>query len=119
MKTIVHRFSNINAAIEYKVGTNAQENTHILEQANMNDMWFHANEHSSCHVIAKMPSSSQILTKKQTMTIIKMGCMLCKQHTNKLKALKSVVMSYTTVKNIELCTQAGTVNTQNLKTLTV
>ena len=117
MKNIVHRFPNINGTIEYTVGTNAQENTHILQQANMNDLWFHANDHSSCHVIAKVPS--QTLTKKQTMTIIKMGCMLCKQHTNKLKALKDIAISYTTVKNIEICTQAGTVNTQNLKTLTV
>ena len=119
MKHIVHSFSNIPVAIEYYIGNNARENTHILNLASRQDIWFHAEDHPSCHVIARVPQNSIKLTKKQKMTIIKMGCMLCKSNTNSLKNEKNINMNYTEVKNVEKSETAGTVYTSNLKVYTV
>lgn len=112
MKHIYHSFQNINIQIEYWIGTNARENTHIIGLSNREDIWFHAQDHPSCHVIARIPRG---LTKKQKMTIVKMGCMLCKQHTNKLRPNKYVDMNYTEVKNLTPLETDGTVLTSNLK----
>ena len=119
MKHIIHSFSNIPVAIGYYVGTNKRENTHILDLANKQDIWFHAEDSPSCHVIARVPGPSIKLTKKQKMTIIKMGCLLCKSNTNNLKNQKQIGINYTEVKNIEKSETEGTVYTSNLKVYTV
>jgi predicted ribosome quality control (RQC) complex YloA/Tae2 family protein len=116
MKHIYHSFQNINIQIEYWIGTNARENTHIIGLSNREDIWFHAQDHPSCHVIARIPRG---LTKKQKMTIVKMGCMLCKQHTNKLKNETKLQINYTQIKNITKSETEGTVLTCNLKTYAV
>lgn len=113
MKNIYHRFPNIPIQIEYRVGCNARENTLLINESNANDIWFHAADHSSCHVIARMPQTT--LTKKQVNTIIKMGCVLCKQHTNKLKSEKNIEFNYTKVKYISPTDVDGVVQTENLK----
>lgn len=117
MKNIIHTFSNIPMSIQFSVGCNSRENTHLIDLAKHTDLWFHAQDHPSCHVIAYVPNIK--LTKKQTMTIVKMGCMLCKQHTNKLKHEKKIEFSYTQIKNITKSETEGTVFTSNLKTYTI
>ena len=115
MKHIIHRFSNIPFAIEYYIGMNTRENIYILDLAYMHDIWFHAEEHSSCHVIARVPKSPKYMTKKQRSTIIKMGCVLCKVNTNSLRNQKNIHINYTEVKNMKISKTDGTVCTKNLR----
>ena len=114
MKHIIHSFSNIPFAIEYHIGKNSRENTHILNLADRNDLWFHAKNYPSCHVIAHIPRTIK-LTKKQRMTIIKMGCMLCKINTHSLINYHKIGINYTEIKNIEKSEIDGTVHPHNLK----
>ena len=118
MRTIIHRFPNINAPVHYHIGTNAQENSHLVEQSKLHDLWFHAEEQSSCHVVAILPPIPN-MTKKQYTTIIKMGATLCKHNTNKLKKEKNVSIHYTRIKDITLTDTPGMVYTENLKTVIV
>ena len=116
MKNIVHIFSNIPGPVQFSIGSNARENTYLIDLANRTDIWFHAQDYPSCHVIAQMPNN---LSKKQKMTIVKMGSRLCKQHTNKLKNEISLQINYTEVKNLVKSEIEGTIFTSNLKTYIV
>jgi len=116
MKNIIHTFSNIPTQIHFSIGCNARENTYLIDLANRTDIWFHAQDHPSCHVIAKMPDK---LNKKQTMTVIKMGARLCKEHTNKLKHEKAIEINYTPVKNLIKSEKDGTVFTSHTKSYVV
>ena len=88
-----------NIQVKYVIGQDSHENTEILQNADENDYWFHAELSSSCHVIANVPASVKTVKKWKT-HIIKKGALLCKQHTNKLKSLQNVVIIYTSIKNI-------------------
>jgi predicted ribosome quality control (RQC) complex YloA/Tae2 family protein len=119
MKHIIHCFSNIPVAIEYYIGCNTRENSYILDMARIHDLWFHVEQGTSCHVLARIPRGFIKLTKKQRITIIKMGCILCKINTTGLKEQSNVKINYTEVKNIEKSEQDGVLYTKNLKVYTV
>ena len=52
MKRVVTRFiPSLKINIVYKIGTCAKNNFELIDQANTNDLWFHLNNESSCHVI--------------------------------------------------------------------
>ena len=38
---------------EIIIGKNAHENSMILENADLNDYWFHLSDYPSCHIICK------------------------------------------------------------------
>lgn len=116
MKKFAHRFSNIKTPIEFSIGCNARENDTIIDLADKNDIWFHVQDHPSCHVIASIPKE---MTKKQIITIVKMGSNLCVNHTNKLKKEKKLVVIYTTVKHLQKTNVLGTVNASELKSIQV
>jgi predicted ribosome quality control (RQC) complex YloA/Tae2 family protein len=90
---------NIPEEIKYYIGKNALNNEEIIDLANPNDIWIHAKNVSSCHVIACIPENLD-LSKKQKKTIIKKGFELCKQNTLKLRNEKNVNFINTQVKNI-------------------
>ena len=46
-----------NSSIDFSVGKNKHDNIDIIRQASPNDIWFHLEEASSCHVIAHLPPS--------------------------------------------------------------
>ena len=119
MKHIIHSFSNIPIAIEYYIGVNKRENTYIFDLASIYDIWFHAEEYPSCHVIARVPGKSINLSKKQKSTIIKMGCQLCKKHSSYLKDRLQISICYTEVKYVEKSEITGTINTKHLRSYTV
>ena len=50
------------------------------------DLWFHAKDVSSCHVVCEVPDD--IKKKKELMYIIKIGALLCKNNTQKLVLLQ-------------------------------
>lgn len=86
------------------VGENAEENDQLIVKAKQNDMWFHLEDFSSCHVI-------MTCTKKYPVTkpMIKYCAELCKQNT-KYKLYKNISVNYCLIKNVKRTTIMGTVD---------
>jgi predicted ribosome quality control (RQC) complex YloA/Tae2 family protein len=106
----------LNRVIKFYIGKNQNENFDVIDMGESNDLWFHANEISSCHVLAKVPSD---LNKKEIRYIIKMGAYLCKINTNKLKILNNVEIVYTEIKNIQKTEIPGCVKISNRKIIKI
>jgi len=116
MKTENIYFDNIDTEITYYVGKNAKENFDILDMSKDTDLWFHAKDLPSCHVIAVIPDG---IDKKTMKTIIKKGGMLCKQNTNKLVSEKNLKIIYAKVSDVKKTEILGTVNVINKNELIV
>ena len=71
------------------------ENFEVIDKCSQDDLWFHAKNISSCHVVCQLPEK---LSKKEMSYIIKVGALLCKNNTNKLKICKNVEIIYTYIK---------------------
>jgi len=121
MKIETFTFPNIKFPITYFIGKNAYDNFKIIDISNPNDLWFHINNISSCHVIANISEPEyEFLTKKQLLTIIKKGALLCKQNTSKVKEEKKIEIIYTQVKNlVKIPQEEGSVLTKNTKIYTL
>ena len=118
MKTQVVYFDNIKKEITYLIGENAADNFAVIDAADpANDIWFHAQDGSSCHVVAKIPT--QHLNKKELLTICKKGGFLCKLNTAKLKKQSNVEIIYTKIGNITKTNIDGLVHTTETKTKTL
>jgi len=114
MKTELVYFNNIQREIIFYIGKNDIDNFTIIDMASPNDMWFHANDYSSCHVVAKMDNTDD-LSKKELHSIYKKGALLCKENTNKLKKLSNIEFIYTYIKNITKTDKTGCVLTKDTK----
>jgi predicted ribosome quality control (RQC) complex YloA/Tae2 family protein len=101
--------------ITFIIGKNKSENFAVIDMASENDLWFHANDISSCHVVCLL--SDTYIDKKDLRYIIKTGALLCKNNTNKLKSMKNVEIIYTQIKNITKTDVEGCVLTQNAKSI--
>ena len=101
--------------IHFYIGKSKDENFNVIDKGNENDLWFHAKEFSSCHVIAKIPQD--ITEKKNIKYIIKIGALLCKNNTNKLKSLKNIEIIYTPIKNVIKTNILGCVQTLTSKSI--
>lgn len=124
MKTENIYIQNLHCEIPFYIGQNKIENFELLdmEEINDSDLWFHAKDKSSCHVIAKIPED--IITnnknyKKDKKYIIKIGALLCKKYTNKLKNMKNVNIIYTQIKYVEKTNIMGCVNIKNEKCINI
>ena len=98
----------------FYIGKNQGENFQVIDKGKQNDLWFHAKDISSCHVVCEMPDN---LSKKEIQYVIKAGALLCKANTNKIKGIKNVEIIYTFIKNITKTDVAGCVITTNTKTI--
>lgn len=98
MKTENVFIQGLNEEITFYIGQNKNENFNVIDKGHSDDLWFHANDISSCHVVAIVPKN---LSKKDIKYIIKMGAILCKKNTNKLKDQNGIEIIYTQIKNIE------------------
>jgi predicted ribosome quality control (RQC) complex YloA/Tae2 family protein len=98
----------------FYIGKNQNDNFEVIDKGYFNDLWFHAKNLSSCHVVCSIP---HILSKKELQYIIKVGAHLCKNNTNKLKSMKNVEINYTYIKNVIKTDIPGAVITQNTKTI--
>jgi predicted ribosome quality control (RQC) complex YloA/Tae2 family protein len=116
MKTEVKFIEGLDMDVIFYIGQNQSENFHVIDMGKPNDLWFHAKDISSTHVVAIIPEN---LNKNEIRYIVKAGCLLCKNNTNKLKILKNVAIVYTEIKNIEKTKIAGCVNLKNEKTLII
>jgi len=118
MKTEIVHFCNIQREIIYYIGKNAQDNFDIIDNSEHSDIWFHIENESSCHVIAKIPQDI-ILSTKEYRTIIKKGALLCKENTSKCKKIKNISIVYTFCKNVKKTDIIGCVETQNTKKIEI
>ena len=101
--------------ITFIIGKNKSENFEVIDMGSENDLWFHANDNSSCHVVCLLTEAD--IDKKDLRYIIKTGALLCKNNTNKLKSMKNIEIIYTQIKNITKTDIDGCVLTQNVKTI--
>jgi len=94
-KTEVKFIQGLNQEIIFHVGKSAAGNFEIIDNAKDDDLWFHIDNKSSCHVVASVPEA---LDRKNIRYIVKQGAILCKQH-SRFKTKTTIV--YTKIKNIE------------------
>jgi predicted ribosome quality control (RQC) complex YloA/Tae2 family protein len=102
--------------VVYYIGTNAMDNFAVIDKGSPDDYWFHAKDVSSCHVIAKIVEETN---KKVLRTIIKKGCLLCKENTSKLKTLNNIEFVYTKVQNVTKTKIPGLVTMTSVEKLIV
>ena len=114
MKTEQIYIQALKSEFTFYIGKNQNENFEVIDKGNENDLWFHANNISSCHVVCVLPEEIK-LCKKELKYIIKTGALLCKNNTNKLKNLKNIEIIYTNIKNITKTDISGCVITENTK----
>lgn len=100
----------------FHIGKKQSDNFKAIDKGKPTDLWFHAKDISSCHVVCILPDS---ISKKELKYIIKMGALLCKQHTNKLKTIRNVEFIYTEIRNITKTEQDGCVLTLTSNTKTI
>lgn len=112
MKIVTKNIESIE--IEYKVGTNAQENHDIIDEADPQDLWFHISGCASCHVICKIPDI--IDNKKILQKIAKQGAVVCKEN-SKYKSYKNVKIDYTRIKYVTKKEIPGSVVITNSKSV--
>jgi predicted ribosome quality control (RQC) complex YloA/Tae2 family protein len=120
MKTEEIFISALNDVILFYIGENRHDNFAVIDAGNETDLWFHAKNVSSCHVVCQMPEDVK-LTKKQKNAIVTQGGILCKKHTHKLSQMsnKNVEIIYTEIKNVRKLKDAGSVHVTNEKSILI
>lgn len=96
---------------EILIGKNKFENQELIKNSYSNDIWFHLNDYSSCHIVLK--SGDDKIPKKYLINI-------AKKFKNYKKDLpKKYDVIYTNIKNIKLTDIIGTVIPQNSKLIKI
>jgi predicted ribosome quality control (RQC) complex YloA/Tae2 family protein len=116
MKTEVLFLEGIDRDITFHIGQNKNENFNVIDKGAPDDLWFHAHNISSCHVVAIIPND---ISKPDRRYIIKAGALLCKKHTNKLACMNSVEIVYTEIRNLEKTKTPGCVKIFKQKTIKI
>jgi predicted ribosome quality control (RQC) complex YloA/Tae2 family protein len=114
MKTESIFIKEVKREVTYYIGKNQEENFSVIDKGNPDDLWFHAADISSCHVVCEVPDD---INKKELRYIITTGALLCKNNTNKLKSIKNVNIIYTKISNVVKTDVPGCVLTNNTKTI--
>jgi predicted ribosome quality control (RQC) complex YloA/Tae2 family protein len=112
MKTETIYFDYIKRDITFYIGKNAQDNFDVIDKGKDDDIWFHIDGDSSCHVVAIIP---KYLNSKEYTRVIKKGALLCKEHTSKYKNEKNVTIIYTNLKNVKKTEIIGCVETYSTR----
>lgn len=116
MKTEILFLQGLNREITFYIGQNKNENFDVIDMGKPDDLWFHANEISSCHIVAEIPAD---ILDKEIKYIIKAGALLCKKYTNKLRNVNDLEIIYTKVKYVEKTQYSGCVKIINQKKFTI
>jgi predicted ribosome quality control (RQC) complex YloA/Tae2 family protein len=82
--------------VVFTIGKNASGNDEAISDAGPEDIWFHLDGQSSCHVIAQVPDE---MGRKERGYILRKGAELCKQNSRE-KSKKNVEVIYAKIKNI-------------------
>ena len=114
MKTENIFIKELQREIVFHIGKNKQDNFKIIDNGKAQDLWFHAKNDSSCHIVCEMNSEYK---KNELKIIAKLGALMCKNNTNKLKNLRNVEIIYTCIKNVTKTDIEGCVITTNTKTI--
>ena len=117
MRTITKYIESINDTIEYHVGQNAKDNFDIIDQSGPDDIWFHINQASSCHVVATIPSEKKY-DNKQLKKIAIQGALLCKQN-SRYKSDPNISIMYTEIQHVEKTGTVGAVTVETYKTIII
>ena len=56
MKTVNIYFPEFKKEISYLIGQNARDNFAVIDEGVDEDIWFHAKDDSSCHIICILPN---------------------------------------------------------------
>ena len=110
MKTETIFIKALKREVTFHIGKKQEENFDVIDKGSEDDLWFHAKDNSSSHVVCNLPDD---IDKKELRYIITAGALLCKNNTNKLKSLKNVEINYTQIKNIIKTSIPGCVQIQN------
>jgi len=116
MKTITSYLQGLNKEITCIIGENKEENFLVIDKGSSDDIWVHANQISSCHVLCIVPENTD---KKGVSYIVKMGAFLCKQHTHKLKKLSNIEFVYTRLQHVDKTDIVGCVTITHAKYITI
>ena len=96
--------------IVFLVGTSKEENDKVIDLGNPGDLWFHARNTSSCHVLAILSNLLLPLDKKEKRKILKQGAELVKRNTAKLRSEKNVEITYTDIQHVKKTEYLGCVS---------
>ena len=64
MKTERILIQAIKREITFHIGKNKNENFEVIDNATKSDIWFHAKDISSCHVVCELPDDITPTEKK-------------------------------------------------------
>ena len=115
MRKITKYIDAIKEHIEFRVGQNAKENFDLIDDSKTDDIWFHINQASSCHVVANIPLDKNY-DKKILKKIAVQGAVICKQYSRYKSETSSCVM-YTPIKNVKKGGSIGSVYVDEYKTI--
>ena len=115
MKTEIVFINALKREITFYIGKNQNENFEVIDKATNDDLWFHAADISSCHVVCQVPTD---IDKNKLRYIITTGALLCKNNTNKLKTMKNVNIIFTKIRNVVKTDVSGCVVATNTKLIT-
>ena len=107
MKTVEVFIEKLNTKIQYKIGTNAEENFKLIDESKEDDLWFHVHNHPSCHVVANI---TQKYPRDELIYIIKQGACICKKN-SKFASTDKLTIIYSKIKDIKKTDIVGTVTT--------
>ena len=104
MKSIIIHIPSLKRDITYYVGSCAEDNDDVIDNASPDDFWFHVANKKSCHVSASVPSD---IKRKDLKYIISQGAVLCKQ--NSYPSEKKIDILFTRIKHLQKTDVAGKV----------
>jgi predicted ribosome quality control (RQC) complex YloA/Tae2 family protein len=116
MKQIFIPIQSFAEPVECLVGCSQLDNDLVIDSGDDEDMWFHAAEVSSCHVVIRVPPDT---SSSQIRYLAKAGAGLCKQHTKKLSSEKRVKFHYTCLANVSKTKIPGRVLLRDFKEITL
>jgi len=102
--------------VECLVGQSQTDNDLVIYSGDNTDIWFHAADVSSCHVVVKVPPHT---SNNQMRYLVKAGAGLCKQNTKKLSSEKRVKFHYTCLANVSKTHVPGRVGLTNIREIVV
>lgn len=89
-----------------KIGENAEDNWNLIDSSKQNDIWFHADNVPSCHVVLCV--NNKIKPHK---SVLNYCAKLCRMNTK--NTVNSVI--YTEIKNVKKSDKVGSVTTKKTR----
>lgn len=116
MKQIFIQIKTFHEPVECLVGQSQKDNDTVIDSGEKSDLWFHAADVSSCHVVVKVPVYAE---KTQMKYLVKAGAVLCKQNTKKISGEKTVKFHYTCLENVSKTNIPGRVDISKYREIVI